>query len=632
MRKMRRDVYVHRKFPSIHAAKLRRIQYLPSFANFSFHNLLPPPLADDLPDLKFLGLGPRFCPRPTAPPVATYVCSIGQFTRRIRVYDFFHNVCNIAQNDDYDPRLQARNTWLPPENTAECHTVIEYINNKSSAILSNHVLTSPDRITRAMRRLSNDPRVKIVLSDKNMGIVVLPIETYDDMVWAHLSDGEHYAHVGPVNCEQWVDILNTLRIRSATLMFQAKHLGLLTNQAKNFLNQGDESLPKFHVLPKLHKRTPPGVPIPSRPIVGAVKWITTNWAIFLATKLEAVTVEHSLRDSTELVIDFERTPLNDQDLLVTGDVTSLYTMMSLERLYRVVRQELRQIHSDQIAEFMVTVLEVICKSNYFLYGETVFHQTDGIAMGCNAAVYCANIYLKDFDHRFVRCFKYYRRYIDDIFAVYIYGIDALERTASAMGEYIAGITVNFNYSYDSVDFLDLTVYKLRGRAAFKTYQKPNNCYQYIPPSSFHNPACISGYIRGECIRYVRTNTCLQDRLAMILLFRRRLLARSFSTTFVDNIIMRVNPHARDEYLRPRVRERDDKVMTLSIPFNMSPTTTAFRDMIRTLNSMPTCQAIKLQFRIAFQRNPNILALSSTSNISDNQATYLAIHNKRQRLR
>ncbi|SPQ97869.1 unnamed protein product (mitochondrion) [Plasmodiophora brassicae] len=100
---------------------------------------------------------------------------------------------------------------------------------------------------------------------------------------------------------------------------------------------------------------------------------------------------------------------------------------------------------------------------------------------------------------------------------------------------------------------------------------------------------------------------------MIVISRNRLLAHSFSVAFVDSITMSINPRAGGQYLEPGIRE---KVVTLSIPFNTAPTTAAFRDMIRRLNSKPTHEAINVRFGNDFKRTPHML--SSPSNIPTGQ--------------
>ncbi|KAI9216254.1 hypothetical protein BC828DRAFT_334279, partial [Blastocladiella britannica] len=55
-----------------------------------------------------------------------------------------------------------------------------------------------------------------------------------------------------------------------------------------------------------------------------------------------------------------------------------------------------------------------------------------------------------------------------------------------------------------------------------------NTYQYIPPFSNHPPAVFKGFIKGELIRYIRTNTCRQDFDTIKSRFMDRLTARGYS--------------------------------------------------------------------------------------------------------
>ena len=67
------------------------------------------------------------------------------------------------------------------------------------------------------------------------------------------------------------------------------------------------------------------------------------------------------------------------------------------------------------------------------------------------------------------------------------------------------------HSTSTIDFLDLTIYKGTGFhftniLDTKTFQKPLNLYQYLHFSSYHPRTIFKAFIKGECIRYVRTNT------------------------------------------------------------------------------------------------------------------------------
>ena len=76
--------------------------------------------------------------------------------------------------------------------------------------------------------------------------------------------------------------------------------------------------------------------------------------------------------------------------------------MDLKRLYKTILSRTRD-------PMLVEILEFICNNNYFIYGQDIYKQNNGIAMGTNVAVRCANLYLDVFDQKFApRCYYYAR--------------------------------------------------------------------------------------------------------------------------------------------------------------------------------------------------------------------------------
>ena len=189
------------------------------------------------------------------------------------------------------------------------------------------------------------------------------------------------------------------------LKFAKSRVSQLPKNSIQFLRNSKTTLPVFHCLPKLHK-----VGMPGRPIVGAPSWITTNWSILLDCLLENTHIQYALKNSINIIPDLENFNMQTSYLLCSADVASLYTNMSLPRLYRV-------LDSLPNGELNVKILRFICGMNLFRYGDYVYRQSDGIAMGTNCAVVCANLYLDEFDKLFAPRCLFYRRYID-IFSLY----------------------------------------------------------------------------------------------------------------------------------------------------------------------------------------------------------------------
>ena len=73
------------------------------------------------------------------------------------------------------------------------------------------------------------------------------------------------------------------------------------------------------------------------------------------------------------------------------------------------------------------------------------------------------------------------------------------------------IVLEIPFSTDEITFLDLCLYKgerfaKEGILDIKTHIKPTNTQQYVHASSAHPPGTGRGIIKGELLRYLRTNS------------------------------------------------------------------------------------------------------------------------------
>ena len=561
--------------------------------------------------MSLLGLGSKFCPKPVEPPHLVYSEAIATFSRRLLIRDFFSHICPENDDNEFDARFQTVSTWLPNFNTDLAVSTKRYIFNFTKPLLFKYSpLKTRSYLELRLKKLLSNEFIKIVQSDKNLGLVALTIEQYHTMVLTHLNDSDHYICFGRLlDNPFWFDTLQRVLNVHLTLLNEFYRQYPEKKQILKFLRSSKQKLPVFHVLPKLHKRS---TTITSRPIIGAVKWITTNWAIYLCSVLEKVSCSFVLKNSVSLIEKLENFSILESDYLLSADVSSLYTMMSLPRLFDC-------LESRGIPPFEVEIVRFICNNNFFCYGSQVYKQLDGIAMGFNAAVHCANIYLDSFDHCFAPKFLFYGRYIDDIFAIFRGSRADLELICLNMNRFIEGIKLTFNHSVSSVDFLDLTIFKFEHKIAFRTFQKPLNIYQYLPPVSCHPPACISGFIKGELVRFVRTNTHLDDRRRLCLLFRSRLLARGYSKSYLDRIFRSISLANRFLAKPPSVNQF---LIPLVIPWFPNDITFSLRKLIRFLNSHFSESDSGFKFILAFKRNPSLLQLSTRSNISPEQEALL----------
>ena len=84
--------------------------------------------------------------------------------------------------------------------------------------------------------------------------------------------------------------------------------------------------------------------------------------------LENISCNFVLKNSFTLIEKLENFEVLDSDFLVTADVTSLYTLVSLSRLFSCLREK-------GLPDFETDLIRFICKNNYFIYGSAVFKQS-----------------------------------------------------------------------------------------------------------------------------------------------------------------------------------------------------------------------------------------------------------------
>lgn len=584
----------HSKQPSSH---------LSDIINVKFHNKLPATFKTNL-RLEFLGLGTKFSPRPKEPNNQVYEKALFEFTSRIKIHD---GVRNLRQVEEFNPKIKLPLTsWRPKQLSVAAFQLINNARQQIQACIDKRKLPlqKADSIYKYCQLIKASPVIKIVQSDKNTGLVAMHIQDYHNAVMTHLNDALIYQKISQITDPHWFLLLSLIQDEANNLRIDFLSSTYSTKQLEKYLSDFPESLPKFHVLPKLHK---PGSA--TRPIVGAPNWITTKWSIVLETILEKYPCPHTIINSQELIQKLEGTNIPEHAWLISADVSSLYTNMKLEILYKTI------LHHTG-SPLLVKILQFICKNNYFLYGKDVYKQNDGIAMGTNVAVRCANLYLDIFDKKFAPKCDYYARYIDDVFFIFSGNIEDYIRLRLRMNAYIPGIKLTFVRSSQSVDFLDLTITKnAENKIEFSTFRKAINVYQYLPSSSNHNNATINGYIYGEMLRQLRNNTKPADRESNIYFFYLKLRQRGFSANYLHRIMLKINLQDRKAAARPI---EDKKIIPFIIPFYRSTLTRDIKHVLYKLSERPECTYLRIRPILAFKRTPNILTLCGGSGITKAQ--------------
>ena len=138
----------------------------------------------------------------------------------------------------------------------------------------------------------------------------------------------------------------------------------------------------------------------------------------------ALKQESYLKDPPDFINFIERTRVPENAILVSMDVTSLYTNIPQEEGIEIVCKAYDAFYKEETpipTEYLKRALKLILQENSFEFNGKNYLQTHGTAMGTKIAVAFANIFMGTVESQILRrsilkplvC----KRYIDDIFSI-----------------------------------------------------------------------------------------------------------------------------------------------------------------------------------------------------------------------
>ena len=111
-------------------------------------------------------------------------------------------------------------------------------------------------------------------------------------------------------------------------------------------------------------------------------------------------------------------------------------------------------------------------------------------------------------------------------------------------------------------FLDTVIYKgerFREQSILdiKTHFKPTETFQYTHYTSCHPPSVKKGFIKGEAVRLLRTNSSKTTFEESILNFKIRLVARGYPLNLIDKHLSEINYTERKSALKQNKKSTKD---------------------------------------------------------------------------
>ena len=404
------------------------------------HNLSSHQLTDS--QVSLLSRGLKFNPTPATNATRIkqqLLRDFEQFARRMRLLYIFH-----GQNREPHP-FHVKSTWMPQVQ----HSVAlkSYLENVKTQLAEIKITKPKNNLSRnevkALKELKNNPAIKLKKADKGTTTVIMnkADKIYEANV--QLDNRKHYERLKAPMVKTMQEKVNDLINR----LHQGKHIDDMT---KKWLLQTPKPprIPIFYTLTKIHKPKLVG-----RPIISGCDGPTERISSFVDTLLQPIAQKQKsfIKDTTDFISFIEKTKIGKDTILISMDVSSLYTNIPQEEGMEIVCKAYDSFHNYNPpipTRFLREMLGL---------------QTHGTAMGTKMAVSFANIFMAKIETTLIQHSetkpKEWRRYIDDIFSLW----DSLEKDVDQFIEQANKFhpTIKFTaeISENEITFLDTVVFK-----------------------------------------------------------------------------------------------------------------------------------------------------------------------------
>ena len=473
-----------------------------------------------------------------------------QLIRRLKLRNYFGDR-DQKNEKNFRKNFIEKSTFIPPEYKLDGNVLnlIEEISNTTNAIIKNNKkilfntnsannnnkataiqsvkdsddnaiikLREPNNLSpgeyKTIQELRNNKTIIIKPADKGGATVIMNKQDYLQEAYRQLNNNKYY-----VKLDEPIYHNNVKIIRSILEEMQTENF--ITKQQLSYLSGPvDYNARTFYLLPKIHKKREkwplPNIP-ECRPIVSDVQSETYRVSEFIDYFINPLTTEHQtyIKNSFEFVKKLQNFKIEPNWLLVTGDISALYTNMHFDRTIECVKKAFNE-HPDpnRPDKGLIKLLEISLKNNDFNFNGEYFLQVLGTAMGKRFAPGLANLYLLELDDQAINNFPIHPilfiRYLDDIFFIWPDSEETLKNFENFLNNLIPDIKINFEFSKNEISFLDVLIYTNNGTLHTKTFFKETDTHQLLHTNSFHPKHTFNGLIKSQLIRFKRLSSTQQN--------------------------------------------------------------------------------------------------------------------------
>jgi len=521
--------------------------------------------------ISLLAKGLNFCPTPGEPDRYMLRRDLDKFHVTLRRKLFFSRsfdstlpLDTILDDSLLDPqssnqvgpfehfKFKNLSTWCPkgPPPLETLITVNEHLLNSYPLKAPSHQNLSLVE-KEAMADLLKASDIVIKPADKGSAVVVQNRLDYIREGLRQLSDPNFYM-LTPTDLTH---VHNDLIHKLVSKLHSEGEIG---EKCKKYLCIDNPKTPQLYLLPKIHKNK---IPVPGRPIVSANNSPTeriSQLADHFLQPLLPLTKSY-IRDTTDFINHLEAlAPLQANSILCTIDVTSLYTNIPNHEGIQACGQMLnihRPAGLTPSNSSITTLLEYVLYMNNFDFNDLHYLQVGGTAMGTKVAPSFANIFMADFEDKWVYNYTLqptiWLRFIDDIFMIWDHGEDTLQIFLQHLNTCHRTIKFTSETSTSEVNFLDTTVKVDHDHTVYTDlYCKPTDSHNYLLYDSAHPKHLKDSLPYSQLLRVKRICKKTEDFERNAITIASHFKRRGYPADIIEEALIKVFRLDRNELLNP----------------------------------------------------------------------------------
>ena len=527
--------------------------------------------------------------------------------------------------------FRKKSNWIPGKSHHSVETFIDLVNNELKTMNPKHKPSDnlSHKEKEALESLKHRADIIITRADKGGAVVIMDTETYIKEAERQLNDTNYYTKlphdITELHEEKVKQILNTL-----------KHTSDLKENIADGLMPSDSQTPKFYLLPKIHKKqTPP----PGRPVVNSISSPTSNISKYVDHQLQPIVTNlpSYIKDTTDFIkkLDTIKTA-PDNCYLVTMDVRSLYTNIPHTEGINAVKSFMnRHRATGKVINIVTTLLTLILTLNNFIFNGFHYLQKMGCAMGTKCAPNYANIFMGDFEEKYIYPFigqhnNLYLRFIDDIFIIWTGSKKKFEIFINDLNHRHGTIKFDFEISQKEINFLDTTVFLAENNEIkTKLYTKETDTHNYLHRKSAHPENLKQTIPYGQALRVRRICTTKEDLDTSCKKMTEDFLRRGYSPDEVSTKIQKAKNVPRETALTNRPKQPLTRIpLVLTYNQTLPPIMKTIKKYWHILQSDTSLREVFKELPItSYRRNENIGDILNSNNLRNNQVVRKSSHKK-----